>query len=108
MAILTTTGRISGTEHAVPLLVLADGVDWIVIASHGGRPNHPDWYLNLLASPGATFQIGGSRIQVVASTMDEEERSRWWPRIVDAYAGYADYAKRTDRQIPVVRLSRHP
>ncbi len=107
MGILTTVGRVSGKDHAVPLLVLADSGDWIVIASYGGRPDHPEWYRNLVESPEARLQIGSTTHEVVASTMDDGERSRWWPRIVDAYDGYAEYASRTDRQIPVVRLSRH-
>lgn len=108
MAILTTTGRVTGKAHAVPLLVLADGIDWIIIASYGGRPHHPEWYLNLLAAPTATLQIGTSKVTVVASTLTGGERAAWWPRIVQAYESYAEYASRTDRQIPVVRLVRDP
>lgn len=107
MGVLTTTGRVSGRTHSVPLLVLEDGEDWIVIASYGGRPDHPDWYHNLVASPDALLQVGARRHRVAAATLDEDERMVWWPRIVEAYDGYAAYATRTTRQIPVVRLRRH-
>ncbi len=105
MLLLTTTGRISGRPHTVPLLYLRDGEDLVVIASYGGRPQHPEWYRNLLSDPVATVQILGERRSVRAETMAEDERSAWWPRIVAAYGDYAVYQSRTDRTIPVVRLT---
>ncbi len=108
MGILTTVGRVTGKDHAVPLLVLADDDDWVVVASYGGRPDHPEWYRNLVAGPEARLQLGSLIHEVSASTMGDEERDLWWPRIVAAYDGYADYATRTDRPTPVVRLSRPP
>ena len=107
MALLTTTGARTGQDHTVPLLLLEDGDSWIVIASYGGRPDHPQWYRNLLENPAATLQVGTSKTAVIAHTLDEADRSVWWPKIVQAYDGYAEYASRTDRQIPVVRLIRH-
>ncbi len=106
MLLLTTTGRRSGTEHTVPLLYLRDGDDLVVIASYGGRPNHPEWYRNLLTNPRATVQILGETFPVRATTMTPQERSEWWPRVVDAYSDYAEYQSRTTREIPVVRLTR--
>ena len=108
MAILTTTGRKTGRAHSVPLLIVADGSDWIVIASYGGRPENPEWYRNLVGQPSAVLQVGPDKIAVRSETMDSVERARWWPRVVDAHPGYADYASRTDREIPLVRLTRHP
>ena len=107
MALLTTTGRSSGRPHTVPLLVLTDDTGWVVIASFGGRPNHPDWYTNLAADPRAVLQVGQERIDVEARTMAGEERAAWWRRAVEAYSGYAEYDTRSSRQIPVVRLMRH-
>jgi len=104
MCLLSTTGRLSGTIHTVPLLYLRDGDRLVVIASWGGRDHHPDWYVNLLANPRATVQVLGDRWAVEAVTADAEERAFWWPRIVNAYDGYAAYASRTDREIPVVFL----
>jgi len=104
MCLLTTTGRHSGRLHTVPLLYLEDGERVVLIASYGGRRHHPDWYHNLLAYPEATLQVLDDRRAVVARTADSEERSRWWPRIVEAYHDYATYQSRTDREIPVVFL----
>ena len=104
MLILTTTGRRSGRPHEVPLLYLRDGQSLVVIASYGGRPNYPDWYLNLVAHPEAEVQIKGRRQAVTARIATSIERDAWWPRIVDAYKGYSEYQSRTDRTIPVVFL----
>lgn len=104
MLLLTTTGRQSGNEHTIPLIYLNDGDDFIVIASYGGRPSDPDWYCNLISDPSAKVSVGGDEVSVAASTMGDEERSVWWPRIVDAYGDYETYQARTSRTIPVVRL----
>jgi deazaflavin-dependent oxidoreductase (nitroreductase family) len=104
MVLLTTKGRRTGRLHTVPLLYLRDEENLVIIASWGGRPYHPDWYANLQAHPHATVQVNGRKWTVSASTMNGTEREKWWPRIVDAYDGYATYQSRTDRPIPVVRL----
>lgn len=104
MVLLTTRGKQSGRSHTVPLLYLRDGEDLVVIASWGGRPYHPDWYSNLEAHPRATVQVRNRSWPVTSTTMNGDEREEWWPRIVDAYHGYAEYQSRTDRSIPVVRL----
>ena len=104
MLLLTTVGRLTGNPHTVPLLYLEEGDDLIVVASWGGRPQNPEWYLNLAANPEVSVQVGRRQWQATASTIESDERQSWWPRIVDAYAGYAQYQSRTDREIPVVRL----
>ena len=104
MLLLTTRGRTSGRPHTVPLLYLRDGDDLVVIASWGGRPDHPHWYLNLEASPEVSVQVLGKTWSVTADPMPEDERRQWWPRIVAAYDGYAADQSRTGRPIPVVRL----
>ena len=106
MLLLTTRGRMSGRPHTVPLLFLTDDDAFVVIASYGGRPDHPEWYRNLETSPEASVQIGNEEIPVTAQTMDGGDRTEWWPRIVDAYGDYATYQARTTREIPVVRLYR--
>lgn len=102
--LLTTTGHRSGREHTVPLLFLRDGERLVVIASYGGRPGHPTWYRNLERHPEVNVQIGRVRHQMIARTATPGERQAWWPRIVAAYEGYAEYQSRTDREIPVVFL----
>jgi deazaflavin-dependent oxidoreductase (nitroreductase family) len=102
--LLTTRGRATGREHTVPLLYLRDGECLVVIASYGGRDRHPAWYLNLLDEPAVTAQTGRDRRSFQARTATEDEREMWWPRVVGAYADYAVYQGRTDREIPVVML----
>ncbi|HSJ83056.1 MAG TPA: nitroreductase family deazaflavin-dependent oxidoreductase [Acidimicrobiia bacterium] len=102
--ILTTRGRSTGREHTVPLLYLRDGDRLVVIASYGGRDRHPEWYLNLVAEPLVTVQIGGELRAYRARTATEEEWETWWPHVVSAYSDYAVYQSRTDRQIPVIML----
>ncbi len=105
MLLLTTTGRRTGKPHTVPLLYLTEGERFVVIASYGGRPDDPEWYRNLVVDPAARIQVEGRHIDVVAETMDDDTRDEWWPRIVDAYDGYATYQGRTGRRIPVVWLT---
>lgn len=104
MCLLTTTGRRSGEQHTVPLLYLRDDERLLVIASWGGRNEHPHWYLNLLAHPEANVQVLGDRWPATATTASPDERAIWWPRVLNAYDGYAVYESRTDREIPVVFL----
>jgi deazaflavin-dependent oxidoreductase (nitroreductase family) len=104
MLLLTTTGRHTGEAHTVPLLYLRDDPRLIVFASWGGRDVHPEWYLNLVAHPGATVEVLKRRFEVVASPLEGDERLMWWQRAQAAYDGYTEYQSRTDRQIPVVAL----
>jgi F420H(2)-dependent quinone reductase len=104
MLLLTTRGRRTGKTHRVPLLYLNAGEVPIVIASWGGRPQHPQWYQNLKADPRAEVQIRSRKWPVRARTASEEERARWWPRVLEAYHGYRIYESNTDREIPVVFL----
>ena len=104
MLLLTTTGRVTGGPHTVPLLYLRDGHRYVVFASWGGRTNHPEWYLNLQAEPVAELQVDGIRAAVAARTAEGPEREQWWAAAQRAYDGYTVYQSRTDRQIPVVIL----
>ena len=103
--ILHTTGRRSGQPRRTPLSYTRDGATYIVIASDGGSPRHPDWYLNLQDDPSADVDVGGRRWRVLAETVTGDDRDRLWRQAVRSYGGYAGYQARTDRQIPVVRLS---
>ena len=108
ICLLTTTGRRTGEQHTVPLLYLRDKGRIVVIASWGGRDQHPEWYLNLLDHPTVSVQVLGDRWPVRASTADAEQRAAWWPRVLEAYDGYAEYESRTEREIPVVFLDPNP
>jgi deazaflavin-dependent oxidoreductase (nitroreductase family) len=104
--LLTTTGRSSGQERTTPLIFTEDGERWVVVASKGGAPEHPDWYKNLRASPEATIQVKSEVIPVLAETAEGEERVRLWRSMTEVWPAYDDYQAKTDREIPVVILSR--
>jgi F420H(2)-dependent quinone reductase len=102
VCLLTTTGRKSGQPRISPLLFLEDGDRVILVASQGGLPKNPMWYLNIRANPEVTIQIK-SRIRTMrARVATDEERAELWPRLVDMYADFDNYQSWTDRQIPVV------
>ena len=103
--LLTTTGRRSGRARTQPLLYARDGDRYVVIASKGGAPADPLWYLNLRANPAADVTIGRTSQPVRAHDAEGEERSRLWRAMTDLYSGYDRYADRTSRRIPVVVLS---
>ena len=102
--LLTTTGRRTGQPRTWPLTYLPEGERLIVIASNGGQPNHPAWYLNLRATPQVSVQLGDRVRTMVAQTAEGDERARLWSRVVEEYPAYAGYQRKTDRQIPVVVL----
>ena len=105
---LTTTGRSSGLPRTAILTVPARDPEsgaLIVIASRGGDDLQPAWYLNLVAEPRVLVAAPGEHPQPYrARTADPDERARWWPEAVRAYGGYAQYQRRTQREIPVVIL----
>ena len=102
--LLTTTGRRSGRSYTTPLLFLADTNDYIVVASNGGAPRHPDWFLNLEANPEVEVQVRRELKRMRARIAGPEERARLWPRLVALYPPYESYRDRTSREIPVVVL----
>jgi deazaflavin-dependent oxidoreductase (nitroreductase family) len=104
MLLLTTRGRKTGQAHTVPLLFIDDGEIIALIASYGGRPYHPAWYLNLVDEPEVSVQTAHGKSRRIARTATPAERQTWWPRIVEAYSEYATYQNRTTREIPVVLL----
>jgi deazaflavin-dependent oxidoreductase (nitroreductase family) len=102
--ILTTRGRRSGALRKTPLMRVTDGEKYAVIASKGGAPEHPVWYLNLLADPTVTVQDKAVRGRYGAHTATGAEREQWWDRAVAVWPDYESYRARTDREIPVVVL----
>lgn len=102
--LLDHRGRKSGRLHTTPLLYMNDGADTVVVASQGGLPKHPQWYLNLRAHPDTHIQIRADRRPVRARTADPEERSRLWPLLLDVYADFELYQSWAEREIPVVIL----
>ena len=102
--LLTSTGRKSGQPRTNPLLYAQAEEGHVVIASKGGAPQHPLWYLNLQANPRAEVTVGRETRQVRARDTQGEERERLWRALADLYPGYDKYAQKTSRQIPVVVL----
>ena len=103
--LLITTGRKTGKPRTTPLFYLKDGDNLILFASNGGSPTHTTWWLNLQANPQAEVEVGRKKLPVTARQADAEERKRLWPLLVAMYAGYAEYQKKTTREIPLVILS---
>lgn len=104
---LTTVGRKSGEPRTVMLTSPVQVGDTIVIvASKGGEPNHPLWYLNMMDNPEVQVEWKGEPAKtMIATTASAAEKAELWPKIVAAYRGYGGYQKRTDRDIPVIFLN---
>jgi deazaflavin-dependent oxidoreductase (nitroreductase family) len=103
--LLTTKGRRSGEMRTVPVMYVP-GEEPVLVASNGGSPSHPSWYLNLQADPRASIEIEGRREEVVARTVSGAERESLWRQAVAIYPAYASYQRRADRRLPVVVLRR--
>jgi deazaflavin-dependent oxidoreductase (nitroreductase family) len=103
--LLTTTGRRSGAPRTSALIFGRDGDDYLVVASMGGAPEHPQWYRNLTANPNVEIQVKAERIPVVAKTAPPEEKPRLWSIVSGVWPNYDVYKTRTDRDIPVVVLT---
>lgn len=102
--LLTTVGRKSGKPITLPLIYGKDGNNYLIVASKGGAPEHPAWYLNLVAKNLVELQVADKKFKAVARTAQGEERQRLWNLMADVYPPYDDYQKQTSREIPVVVL----
>ncbi len=102
--LLTAIGRKSGNAITLPLIYGKDGGNYVVVASKGGAPAHPAWYLNLVARPQVNVQVADKKFHAVARTAEGEERKQLWRMMAEIYPPYDDYQKLTEREIPVVVL----
>ena len=103
--LLTTTGRKSGKPRALPLIYGEHDGSYVVIASKGGMPTHPVWYLNLEANPECDLMVGAKALRARARAAEGEERERLWKQMAEIYPPYDAYQKTAgDRVIPVVVL----
>ncbi|GAA2209864.1 nitroreductase family deazaflavin-dependent oxidoreductase [Nonomuraea monospora] len=106
LVLLTTTGAKSGKSVTTPVMYLADGDRYVIIASNGGADHHPAWYHNLRATPEATAEVGTERFEVKAVFVEGAERDQLYARMVEQAPGFAEYEAATTRRIPVVALLR--
>ena len=104
--LLVTRGRRTGQERAQPLLYVPDGERFVVVGSNGGDDRPPAWWLNLQAQPAANVQVDRSHYRVTARQARGAELDALWKRLEASYRYYADYRRRTSREIPVIVLER--
>jgi len=102
--LLTTTGRRSGNPLTLPLIYGEAKGGYVIVASKGGAPNHPAWYLNLTATPEVHIQVKDKHMRATARTVAGKERADLWTKMVSIYPPYTDYQAKTAREIPVVML----
>ena len=106
LLLLTTIGARSGLPRTTPLIYSTDGDRYVVIASKGGEPTHPDWYRNLVANPDVTLEVGGEAFPARADVAEGAERRRLFDQQAAQMPFFAEYERKTPREIPVVVFTR--
>jgi deazaflavin-dependent oxidoreductase (nitroreductase family) len=104
--ILTTTGRKSGEERKTPLIYQEHDGDYLIVASKGGAPAPPAWYLNLSENPEVKVQVKGDKFTARARDASPDEKPDMWRKMTETWPAYDEYQEKTDREIPVVVLER--
>jgi proline iminopeptidase len=104
--LLTTRGRKSGEERTQALIQREIDGDYVIVASKGGAPQHPGWYLNMQELDEVDVQVRADRFKARHRVAEGEERERLWKAMTEVWPAYEDYQAKTDRQIPVVVLER--
>ncbi len=105
LLLLTTTGRKTGRSYTTPVMYLKDGDSYCVFATKAGAPEHPDWYLNLVAHPRVTVEVDTERFEAKAEVTGPDERAKLYRKQASLFSQFADYERRTTRTSPVVRLT---
>ncbi len=106
VVVVTSRGAKSGAIRKNPVMRVEHDGAYVAVASKGGAPQHPTWYHNLVADPHVTLQDGPNRWEMVARIATGAERTQWWDRAVAVWPDYANYATKTDREIPLFVLER--
>jgi F420H(2)-dependent quinone reductase len=107
IVVITMRGRTSGKVRKIALMRVEHGGEYAFVASYGGAPKHPDWYLNMMAHPDEIMlQDGPEPFAVAVREVTGDERTLWWDRSVAVFPNYAEYQGKTDRVIPVLVASR--
>jgi deazaflavin-dependent oxidoreductase (nitroreductase family) len=105
LLLLHTTGAKTGKERVNPVAYVRDGKNYVIIASKGGAPDNPDWYYNILAHPRLTVEVGMESFDVEAQVTEEPERTHLYNKMADMMDSFNDYRRKTDRVIPVIKLT---
>ncbi|TJZ77716.1 nitroreductase family deazaflavin-dependent oxidoreductase [Rhodococcus oryzae] len=105
VVLLTTKGARSGKLRKAPLMRVEHEGEYAIVASLGGAPKHPVWYHNVIADPHVELQDGPVTRDMIAREVTGDEKAVWWERAVAVWPDYAEYQKKTDRQIPVFVLT---
>jgi F420H(2)-dependent quinone reductase len=106
LILLTTTGAKSGQPRIAPLMLVEEGDRVIAVASKGGAPKHPEWYLNLVAHPEVTVEVRDEKFETTAKVLSGAEREKAFKKAIEVFPNYAEYQKKTEREIPVIALER--
>ena len=104
VVVVTMTGRISGKIRKTPVMRVEHQGRYALVASVGGGPVNPNWYHNVKSSPHVELQDGATRREYTARELKGQERSTWWARAVEAFPGYEQYQRQTEREIPILLL----
>ncbi|KAA3663569.1 MAG: nitroreductase family deazaflavin-dependent oxidoreductase [Chloroflexi bacterium] len=107
LLLLHTTGAKSRLPRINPVVQIADGDRFVVIASKAGAPNNPDWYHNLVANPGVSVEVGSEQFEGQAEVATEPERTELYNKMAEQYPIFTEYEQKTERTIPVVILTRN-
>jgi deazaflavin-dependent oxidoreductase (nitroreductase family) len=106
LILVTTKGAKTGQTRIIPLMHVPYGNGVLAIASKGGAPKNPDWYLNVLAHPDVTVEVGDEKFEARARVLTGAEREKAFAKAVEVFPPYADYQKKAPREIPVIALER--
>ena len=102
--LLTTTGRKTGKRRTRPVMYLQDGPNYVIVASNAGMDSHPAWFWNLRHNPRVMIEVGDVKMAALAELPSSAERERLWSHLIAKAPFYADYQRRTTREIPIVIL----
>lgn len=106
LLLLHTTGAKSGLERINPLACMADGERFVIIASKGGAPTHPDWYYNIVANPSVSVEVGTEQFEAKATVVKEPERTELYNKMASINPFFEEYRQKATRVIPVIVLTR--
>jgi len=104
--LLQTTGRKSGEPLLLPLIYGKSGENFLIVASKGGAPGHPAWYLNLRDNPEVEVQVAADKFKAKARTATPEEKPEMWKTMAAIWPAYNEYQQKTTREIPIVVIER--